>query len=374
MTNLCSLPAELTEQILDGLCVNHTSPNSFRDRAYFDSYLGSTDGVLRDQVVSLAALANLCRTSKQFQRSATWRLYHTLAPGSRAMPNWWCLARTLITQPWLAALARHLVMLQFIRESPFKVVPPATAAADWSIPPEVTTHFSRRAALVFPDAIELADHLANPSSSLHSSAVQSLFIILCPAVETLCCVADFVDFNFTLCTPASLPALRSLEIRSWDNSCTQDGFDVEAALLLLDAAPGLVHLRLVQPSGEIPRSKPDKNGHQMLQQVKELELLRAVSETDELASWMRACPALEKLRYDDGGDPNSKYYQFRPGEVVEAVVQHAPMLTEFVLELVRWGPAGDSRGLIVGEMAKAKELLEARGVVCKFSTIEPHDN
>ncbi|KAK5655537.1 hypothetical protein OQA88_5468 [Cercophora sp. LCS_1] len=347
MTSLCNLPAELIGQIADGLCVNHAQHGSFRDRDYFDHH--SRPDQLGDQVAGLAALANLCRTSKQFQDVATWRLYHTLAPGSRAMPNWWRLARTLITQPRLAAFVRHLLVPM---AGPSELPPAET------VPSEVTAHFAQRAALVFPDAIELADSLADPSSGLHDSALQSLFTILCPEVETLRCVADSTDFNFTLCTPGSLPALRSLEVAHWDRA--KNGFDAEAVLLLLDAAPGLVHLRLVQPSGLLPA--PDQDCA-MLRRVEELELVRAALEAPELASWVRACPALEKLRYECGGERFGDG-QFRPGEAVEAVARHAPRLTEFVLDLAEWEDAGE---LADDELTEAKEALEARGVVCRFS-------
>src|SRR5690606_32335351 len=120
--------------------------------------------------------------------------------------------------------------------------------------------------------------------------------------------------------------LRSLEIVNWDR--TKNGFDAEAVLLLLEAAPSLVHLRLVQPNGMIPT--PDQDCA-MLRQVKELELVRAALEGPELTSWIWACPALEKLRYECGGERFGDG-QFHPREAVEAVVQYAPRLTEFVLD------------------------------------------
>lgn len=78
---LDSLAGELIELILDELCINHINQATFR-AGYYSTIDARTGDQLADQEVSLGALANLCRTSKQFQHLTTWRLYYTLPPAT----------------------------------------------------------------------------------------------------------------------------------------------------------------------------------------------------------------------------------------------------------------------------------------------------
>jgi hypothetical protein len=343
MTGLASFPNELIEQILHALCVNHFQNDSFRGFGCLDDIQPPK---FQDQISGLAALASLCRVSKYFRDLATWRLYHTLIPGSRVIPKWWLLTHTLITQPHLAALVHHLILDDI-------AILPGLPVLPW----EVTTHFIERATLASPDATPFTESLADHSSESHTATATALMSSLCPSLETLRCVVHSSNINLALCTPASLPALRALGVCHWD---TAYSFSIDDALPLLRAAPNLTHLRFVQPSGSAPESV-------RLQHVVMLELRSACIEEAELTSILRMCPNVERLHYECGG-PLFGDKQFGPEEAVEALREHAPWVREFELDLVQWD---DLVEFTVEDMQAARAVLSEAGVVCRFAMFDP---
>jgi hypothetical protein len=351
LRQLSKFPPELIEKILDGLCVHHIhSLREHEDKFTWSMDFNPLGRRLWTEPSSLTGLASLCRASKQLNQLATWRLYHTLVAPESAL-SWLLLARTLIERRDLAALVRHFY-LDHLR-----------MPEDPSLfPPEVMAYYAEQVALV-PDAGLNETSLTEPDESdpygvSQYDAALALMASLCPNLSTGGFVAGAASGNpstFTLCPPATMLPLREVQVAHWDTEC---GFDLSLLTPLFRAAPNLRLLRLIQVGCDEPLEEGLR-----LEHLTDLELPCSCNSADELVRMLRLCPNLRRLQYVCGGALYGDE-QFSPQQAVAAVLEHAPNLQTFELDLM------DGLGMEdfdEEDVREAKEALEQRGIECKFT-------
>jgi hypothetical protein len=322
---LSKLPPEILEQVLDGLCVHHVHDiRDYVDEWSFEPY-ESPGHQYKDVTASFTGLASLCRASKYINQLTTWRLYHSLINRNTFL-GWGLIARTLIRRKDLAALVRHLSVEYLEKRSDNSL-----------LPPEVLSYFAEQVA-VTPDAGLKADRLTmSDYGDSANEAAAALLTSLCPNLLTAKFSSPLnldIRVALGLCPPGSLRSLRDVQILHSDTE-RPDGFNLLAFAPLLRAAPNITLLRLIQagcpqpPEGLMPEN------------VTDLELLSSCMSGDELAHILRLCPNVQHLQYvrrrdlydDEQFDLNE---QFDPNDVVAIVVEHAPKLRRFEMDLTDW--------------------------------------
>ncbi|KAK3376516.1 hypothetical protein B0T24DRAFT_618871 [Lasiosphaeria ovina] len=362
---LSKVPAEVVENILDELCTHHVR----HLQEYIPEFIFPWRQGGNFQLSNLASLARLCRVSKLFNEYTTWRLYHSLMH-SRTKSKWFLIVRTLVTRRDLGGLVRHLALVDLKSDIPED---PALFY------PEVLSYYTKQVALnpdccLPPDALSLTDR--NGSGG---NAILATIISLCPNLSTL----DLASYGSCtpcgFCSAASMLSLTGV-VASFSAHSTNDWDDVESFLPLLRAAPNLRFLRFVDIGCfSLPEDL-------RLEHVANLDLQSCI-EGDALAKFLQLCPNLQRLKYMYKEDSPWPDAQFRSAEAASTVLAHAPNLREFYLDLADLqSDLVDLQSDIADlqfdlsflpmfekmeedEMRLSKELLEARGITCKFGMV-----
>ncbi|KXX78239.1 hypothetical protein MMYC01_206474 [Madurella mycetomatis] len=306
MPSFHSLSLELVQEIVDQLCLHCTSPEPWQ-RIYEELGILKRD---RKTDSHIATLTSLCLTSRWLNDIATRRLYHR-----PSCAKWWLLARTLIARRDIAQYVKQLNIGDFL--------PP-----DTSIPREVSEYYIEKRlphVQALPEA-EHANFLADIEEKVTSgeiNTVVNILISLCPNLENLDTTISYFEV-FSFCLPQSIAAVKNLAVNYEDLEC---GIRFEGLMAFFLAAPNLtaIHCFALEICDGLPLT---------LDHVTLLDLQDSCISTDSLANILRACPRLETLKYIAGG-PSFGDEQFDPQDAKDVILEHAPNLKYFNLDMIK---------------------------------------
>ena len=317
MASLQGLPNELLERIAASLCTHCSAPASCQQCAsgglvvspYCTGY-GLPQGTLNDKDQS-RALGALCLTSRRLRDAATRPLYHR--PNTK---KWWLLTRTLLARPDLALQVKQLYL-------PDSLASPGDESA---IPPEVLAYYKARddayAASLSEDQRAHRRPRDDALISGNTNAEVSIVTSLCRNVEMLEAVIGYFDV-FQFCAPLSMPLLHDLELAHAD---TEGGIHLGNLVPLFKAAP---NLRVIQCYAVAEDEGKDLGV--TLDQLRVLELKYSAMCAEALAFLLKACPAVETLRYVAGGATVGSE-QFNPSEARDVILRHGRKLKRVALD------------------------------------------
>ena len=341
------LPAETIDMILDLFCAHHVKWRKLVWPAAKDASEAAMEKA------DFAVLAALCRVNRRFNGLATPRLYHSLT-NSMTASKWLLIARTLIVRPELADLVRHLTLLDDLKASHIHKLYPG----------EVLDYFAEKAAefpalLLMPQShnLVLSLWMGGWGSGRQIDGPLAIMTSLCRKIETLDCIAYNYASVFAFCSPSSVESLRATFGRAIANGWNGP-LSLKYLVPLVQAAPKLELLR-IERTNEV-----DRYGYvEQLQSVTTLELRLCYMDIEDLATTLRAFPKLVKLAYQCPTAPPMGAGQFSPQEVVGCVLEHAPNLKEFELNIESYT---QYQTFSKSDIQDAKRALESHGIRCEF--------
>ncbi|KAK1749873.1 hypothetical protein QBC47DRAFT_395173 [Echria macrotheca] len=363
---LLRIPRHILGLILDEFCHHHVHglEEAFRSEPDEPGAWQLREQKRLSATESIPTLAILCRTSKTIAEHATWRLYHTI-PASRMQKSWPLLARTLLSRPDLAALVKSTSLVDLFVPRGLPVFPPEVVAY-WA------AQFARLPSFEpgrfdFDKPLAVED-LANRDSENQAAVSASTMCSLLPSLETLEVTNNSFSEScpcFMLQKPGSLPALRSLQIAHWD---TEFGFDITEVVGILDAAPRLKHLRMIQAGYgglyDVDDDELDSNKAPSLclKNILRLDMLCCTMTARELGRILRMCPNVHEVYYFCGG-PCYGDEQFGPLEATSAVLRNGHNVEKVDIDLCNWE---DMEEFEESDMRWGEAVLAARGIACRF--------
>jgi len=387
---------DIFECILDELCVHHIRVSSDPSRHTWRSRtcvrdLSTEDQTSRDlDMPYIAALNNLCQTSKQLNALATRRLYHTLT-GFVTYNRWRKIARTLVVRKDLGRLVRHL----HIR---------SVSHVGGSPPPEVLSYFEEQATAIgrlWCGRLALLHRMGGFVED-RCRVLLVLLTSLCPNLESIVCATPANGLfggpfysPFTFYPEAEMPSLLAFEIRSRLPRHP-------TIMSLCKAAPNLKILRIrdlktLGEAGDFPFYRPPEGAEDLLffvdirgrlvhppvknvtfDRVEELELIDCSLGVETFEQCLRLVPNLKRLRLTfcelDGVRRRFRFVHLAPKEAVASLLSLAPSLESFELDYRNWGsqppnfPLSSTRhDYAKVDVEEAMRPLEARGVNCTVS-------
>jgi hypothetical protein len=303
MAQFNNLPVELVDAILQALCLNCTPPEDDGCRTCYSPICHCSAEEPAD-CSRVAALAALCRTSRQLNSLAIVHLYHRPICDSRMA----LLARTLLARKDLASLVRDLRIGE-VHFDPSQ------------LDPETAAHFTRQ----FQAYLDALSEDERESATAHSEPLDKngqfsddayvavdIMSSLCPNLETLHATLSYFE-GFRLCAPQSMPHLRTVALSHAD---TELGIDLATAITLFRAAPNITRMTFYMISA------CSNLADVVLDKVTHLDFRNSALSSDALSLILAACPNVETFKYQCGGACIG-YEQFTLREAKDAFLAHA---------------------------------------------------